>query len=141
MAELDRSVLRHYNLSTSYPTEWPAEKDHSDASDDESPLPRPPNSSRPVPPKDKVPFSRSKSKRYSVLERNTRQRRIRGPELGVGGSGDRNAVQKDEPDPLGSPDSVVRILRQRGLPVDEDAQLRKRPSYEFDSAKINLIGI
>ncbi|KAH0552867.1 hypothetical protein GP486_006933 [Trichoglossum hirsutum] len=127
MAELDRSVLRHYNLSTSCPTEWPTEKDHSDASDDESPLPRPsPGSSRPINPKDKALFDRSKTKRYSVLERNTRQRRFQEPELGVGGSGDRSAVQGDEPDPLGAPDSVVRILRQRGLPVDEDAQLRNR---------------
>jgi exocyst complex component 2 len=127
MAELDRSILRHYNISTSYPTEWPAEKDQSDASDDESLLPRgpPPSSSRLMPPKDNNLFSRSKTKRYSVLERNVRQRRIQDPKFEVSGNGERKATQRDEPDPLGSADSTVRLLRQRGLPVDEDAQLRK----------------
>ncbi|KAI9764085.1 MAG: hypothetical protein M1840_008889 [Geoglossum simile] len=120
MAELDRSILKHYNLSTSSPTTWPAEKDHSDASDDDAL----PSSSRPTQPKVQPSFSRSKSKRYSVLERNARQKRMQNPGLGPNGGGDE--YQKDEPDPLGSSDSVIHILRQRGIPVNKDAQLRNR---------------
>ena len=119
MAELDRSILQHYNLSTSSPTTWPIEKDHSDASDDEVP----PSSSRPTQPKGQPLFSRSKSKRYSVLERNARQKRMQNPGLDVISDGDE--YQKDEPDPLGSSDSVIHILRQRGVPVNKDAQLRR----------------
>ncbi|KAI9774499.1 MAG: hypothetical protein M1839_001687 [Geoglossum umbratile] len=125
MAELDRSVLRHYNLSTSSPTTWPAEKDHSDASDDETPqIKALPGSSRPVQPKGQPLFSRSKSKRYSVLERTTHRGRMQNP--GLDAISDEDERQKDEPDPLGSSDSVIRILRQRGVPIDKDAQLRNR---------------
>ena len=127
MAELDSSVLRHYNLSTSFPTTWPAEKDHSDASDDEAPQTKsPPGSSRPAQPKNQPLFSRSKSKRYSVLERNVRRERMQNPRLDVIRDGDERVLaQNDELDPLGSPDSVIRILRQRGVPVDKNAQLRR----------------
>ncbi|TKA73790.1 hypothetical protein B0A49_05140 [Cryomyces minteri] len=37
-----------------------------------------------------------------------------------------NLVQKDEPDPLGTSASVVQVLRQRGLPVEQNLKLRNR---------------
>ena len=43
-----------------------------------------------------------------------------------------NLVQRDEPDPLGSTQSVVRILRQQGLPIQEDTRLRV---YTLSEAK------
>jgi len=33
-------------------------------------------------------------------------------------------VPQDEADPLGTSNSVVRVLRQKGLPVDENLPLR-----------------
>ncbi len=34
-------------------------------------------------------------------------------------------VQKDEPDPLGTSDSVVRSLKNMGLPLQDDLRMRK----------------
>ena len=106
MADIERTLLNHYNLKTLYPTQWPAEKDESDASDEE--LPR-------------SNVRRSKS-RYSVLERGASYRRSV-PGAQKTSEGRENLVQKDEPDPLGASPSVVQVLRQRGLPVDEDLKL------------------
>jgi exocyst complex component 2 len=103
MADYERTVLDHYQLSTAYPVEWPAEKDMSDSSDEDDK-----KSNR------NGMIRRSKS-RYSALERAASDRRS--------GDGVENLVQRDEPDPLGSTDSVVRILRQLGLPVQEDTKL------------------
>ncbi|KAK2630451.1 hypothetical protein QTJ16_001271 [Diplocarpon rosae] len=113
MADYERTVLEHYQLSTAYPVEWPAEKDNSDFSDEEETGPAP-NGIR-----------RSKS-RYSALERAANDRRSILPGSQRGDNGVENLVQRDEPDPLGSTDSVVRILRQLGLPVQEDPRLRNR---------------
>lgn len=112
MADYERTVLEHYNLSTAYPVEWPAEKDQSDASDEEE-LPKTRNGAA----------RRSKS-RYSVLERAAGDRKSILPGLQQTKDGRENLVQRDEPDPLGSTESVVRILRQLGLPVNDDTRLR-----------------
>ena len=109
-SELERTLLNHYNLSTLEPWEWPAEKDADDSSDEEL---------------SKVSRSqarRSKS-RYSALDRSVSARgSVPGSQKTIDGV--ENLVQKDEPDPLGGPASVVQVLRQRGLPVEDDLSLR-----------------
>ncbi|POS77197.1 exocyst complex component Sec5 [Diaporthe helianthi] len=109
MADLERTVLDFYQLSDPYPVEWPAEKDTSDVSDDEA----------------KKNVNRRKS-RYQALERavSNRVSMLPGQEKSANGVG--NIVQKDEPDPLGTTDSVVRSLKQLGIPVQEDPRLRNR---------------
>ncbi|KAL2061801.1 hypothetical protein VTL71DRAFT_7179 [Oculimacula yallundae] len=114
MADYERTVLEHYNLPTAYPVEWPAEKDVSDASDEEEA--KPARNGR---------IRRSKS-RYSALEHAASDRRSILPGSQRGDNGVENLVQRDEPDPLGTTDSVVRILRQLGLPVQDDPRLRNR---------------
>ena len=100
-------MLEFYQVSNPYPVAWPEEKNNdSDVSDDESAK--------------KKKLGRRKS-RYQALERavSTRSSVIPGSE----GSG--NLVQRDEPDPLGTTDSVVRALNQLGLPLQDDTKLRK----------------
>lgn len=109
------TLLNHYNINTLYPSAWPAEKDESDTSNDEQPTNK---TKRPA-------HSQAKS-RYSALIRSGSDRRSLVPGSEKTGDGIENLVQKDEPDPLGGPDSVVRILRQQGLPVEEDQRLRER---------------
>jgi exocyst complex component 2 len=113
MGDYERTVLEHYQLPTLYPVEWPAEKDNSDASEDEDTKPTRNGMIR-----------RSKS-RYSALERAASDRRSYLPGAQRTGDGVENMVQRDEPDPLGTTDSVVRILRQLGLPVQEDPRIRR----------------
>ncbi|KAL9615422.1 MAG: hypothetical protein Q9167_000100 [Letrouitia subvulpina] len=108
----EHTILNHYNIATPYPTAWPAEKDESDASDDEK-------LSKNV---TKLNLRRSKS-RYSALERSGSDRRSHIPGTEKTGDGVENLVQKDEADPLGGPESVVRALRQKGLPVEDDQRL------------------
>ncbi len=113
-----QTILNHYNLTTPDPHGWPAEKDESDHSEEE-----------------KAQYSglsrhhvrRSRS-RYSALEP------IGGRRSLVPGSerlrdGQENLVQKDEADPLGASDSVVRVLKKKGLPVEQDQRLSKRPQF------------
>lgn len=115
MADYERAVLEHYQLPTAFPTEWPAEKDESDASDDEELIPK----------KKSTDAVRPSRPRYSALERATSDRRSLVPGSQKTGEGLENLVQKDEPDPLGTGDSVVRILRGHGLPVQDNIHLRK----------------
>lgn len=112
MTDYERTVLEHYQLATAYPVEWPAEKDHSDASDEEETK----ATSR--------SDIRSSKSRYSALVRATGDRKSLVPGSQRGDNGVETLVQRDEPDPLGSTDSVVRSLRQLGLPVHEDTRLR-----------------
>ncbi len=119
MADYTQTVLDHYGLSTPYPEKWPAEKDLSDASDDENPS---------VEGVGRVRRSRS---RYSALERSTSDRKTLVPGSQKTEEGLENLVQKDEPDPLGNADSVVRILKQQGMPVQEDARLRRSYCYSI----------
>ena len=109
MADMERTVLEYYQVTNPYPVEWPAEKNNSDASDDES---------------TKTKLNRRKS-RYQALERavSNRSSVIPGQEKSANGVG--NIVQKDEPDPLGTTDSVVRTLKQLGLPLQDDPKLRE----------------
>ena len=104
-------ILNHYNLSDPFPTAWPADKDDSEESEEEVVL----NRSK---------IRRSKS-RYSALERSGSDRRNLVPGSQKLKDGQENLVQKDEPDPLGGRDSVVRILKQKGLPVEDDIRLRE----------------
>lgn len=110
MADLDRTVLDFYQLSNPYPVEWPAEKDTSDVSEDDE---------------TKKKIDRRKS-RYQALERAVSNRTSMLPGQEVSANGVGNIVQKDEPDPLGTTDSVVRALKQIGYPVQEDPRLRNR---------------
>jgi exocyst complex component 2 len=112
MTDYERTVLEHYQLSSPYPVEWPAEKDHSDASDDEDEA------------KSNLAGMRRSKSRYSALERVASDRKSLLPGSQKTDDGVENLVQRDEPDPLGTTDSVVRILRQLGLPVSEDTRLR-----------------
>lgn len=124
MVDVEPAVLNHYNIVTPYPTGWPTEKDESDTSEDE-------NLSNGVA---KVGVRRSRS-RYSALERNGIDRRSHVPGSEKTGDGVENLVQKDEADPLGGPNSVVRVLRQKGLAVEDDQRLRE----QFRSCQISQI--
>src|SRR3954452_17371260 len=116
MADLERKVLDFYGTSTPFPTEWPPDKENdSDASEEENV---------------KKKINRRKS-RYQALERavSTRSSIIPGSESSA--SGVSNLVQRDEPDPLGTTESVVRTLKQLGLPLQDDTRLRKLASGSF----------
>jgi exocyst complex component 2 len=119
MADIEPIVLEHYQLPTAYPIEWPAVKDLSDASSDEEFV---------VNSKRTGVVRRSKS-RYSALERSASDRRSLVPGSQKTGDGVENLVQKDEPDPLGTSDSVVWTLREQGLPVQDDTNLRKYSKF------------
>jgi exocyst complex component 2 len=107
MAAQDRDVLTHFNIPNPYPTEWPKELDSDDDEDTAAGVRR----------------SRS---RYSALERTASERKSLLPGSQKTGDGRANLVQKDEPDPLGAPGSVVTNLRQRGLPVEADIRLKNK---------------
>lgn len=110
MADFERTVLDFYQISTLHPTQWPAEKDNgSDASDDEAASKK---------------ANRRKS-RYQALERAVSNRNSIVPGSENSGSGVGNLVQKDEPDPLGTTDSVVRTLKSLGVPLQDDLRLRE----------------
>jgi exocyst complex component 2 len=114
MTDYERMVLDHYQLPTAYPLEWPAEKDLSEPSDEEDTVKAKRNGI----------IRRSKS-RYSALERTASDRKSLVPGSQKTGDGIENLVQRDEPDPLGTTESVVRVLTQQGLLVQEDTELRK----------------
>ncbi|KAL4944467.1 hypothetical protein BDV06DRAFT_187385 [Aspergillus oleicola] len=103
----DADVAHFYNLPSAYPEEWPAELDDED-DDGEVALQR-----------------RGSKSSYHVLDRSNSRR---GAHLGSlkGNSGRENLVKVDEPDPLGSTNSVLNALKKRGLPVAEDSHLRNR---------------
>ena len=112
----EHTILNHYNLTNPFPTSWPTEKDDSDHSDDD-------NSK-----KISRHYVRRSKPRYSALELGSHRKSL------VPGSeklphGQENLVQKDEPDPLGGSDSVVRALRQKGLPVEEDSRLSEKLAW------------
>ncbi|KAI2629488.1 exocyst complex component Sec5-domain-containing protein [Xylaria nigripes] len=116
MADLDRNVLEFYGISSMMPITWPAEKnDKTDDSDSDRERQQR---------KRKKKINRRKS-RYDALERavSTRSSIVAGSEISA--SGVSTLVQKDEPDPLGTSDSVVKSLKGLGVPVD-DTRLRNR---------------
>ncbi|KAI0438297.1 exocyst complex component Sec5-domain-containing protein [Xylaria telfairii] len=115
MADLDRNVLDFYGISTLMPSTWPSEKnDKTDDSDSDREQQQ-----------QKKRINRRKS-RYDALERavNNRASIIAGSETSA--TGVSNLVQRDEPDPLGSSDSVVRVLKDLGVPIQDDTRLRNR---------------
>ncbi|KIH94754.1 Exocyst complex component Sec5 [Sporothrix brasiliensis 5110] len=117
MTDLERSVLDFYQISTAYPDVWPADKNNdSDGSDGET------MAAAAVSAKDrerKAKLNRRKS-RYQALERAATQRQSTLPGADKG-------VQRDEPDPLGTTDSVILALKRNGLAnVQDDPKLRNR---------------
>ncbi|KAF7887190.1 uncharacterized protein EAF02_003837 [Botrytis sinoallii] len=119
MTDMERTILDHYQLSSPYPIEWPADKDTSDASDEEDEDPKSNQNGAMA-----AAVARRKSK-YFALERASDRKSLI-PNAQKSGDGVENLVQRDEQDPLGSTDSVVRVLRQQGLPVQDDIALRNR---------------
>ncbi|KAK3949956.1 exocyst complex component Sec5-domain-containing protein [Pseudoneurospora amorphoporcata] len=110
-ADTERTILDFYQVSSLNPTEWPTEKDNnSDVSDDE---------------RAKQKANRRKS-RFQALERVVSNRASVVPGSETSASGVGNLVQRDEPDPLGTTDSVVRTLKQMGVPLQDDSKLRNR---------------
>lgn len=109
MADYERTILDFYQIPTAFPSEWPVAKDLED-SDDEAE-------------KEGAKLQRRKS-RYQALERavSTRRSVVPGSEAGAGGVG--SLVQRDEPDPLGTSDSVIRTLKHMGMPLQDDTKLR-----------------
>jgi exocyst complex component 2 len=106
----ETELLNKYNIPTLYPATWPQDKD---SSDDDDAIPSTSMANR-----------RSKS-RFSVLESSgSYARKLPGAEKTRDGI--ENLVQKDENDPLGTYPSVVQVLRQRGLGVEDDIKLRNR---------------
>ena len=108
----ERTVLNHYNIANAFPTAWPAEKDDDQVSETEKPTSK----------TTKLAYRRSKS-RYTILDRSGSDRKSLVPGSEKTRDGVENLVQRDEADPLGGTDSVVRVLKQRGLPVDDDQRL------------------
>lgn len=109
MADYERKVLEFYQLPTPYPSEWPAEKDVGEESGDD----------------DKDSKKGRRKSRYEALETAVGGRKSVVGDGGQGGIG--SLVQKDESDPLGTSESVVRSLKQLGLPVQDDARLSTCP--------------
>lgn len=104
----DLEIANHYGLPSAFPEEWPAELDEADQSDYET------------------GHKRTNSRRYFALERNNS-----GGHRSLLGSiksndGRESLVQKDEPDPLGSRDTVVSLLQKRGLSLDDESRLKNR---------------
>lgn len=118
MTDYERTILDHYHLTTPYPVEWPAEKDNSDSSDEEG--------EETVEALRLQALPKRKKSKFSALEHVASDRKGRSlvPGSQKTGAGVENLVQRDEPDPLGSTTSVVRVLEQLGLPIQGDAQLR-----------------
>ncbi|RWA10288.1 hypothetical protein EKO27_g4835 [Xylaria grammica] len=113
MADFDRNVLDFYGITNLMPTTWPSEKnDKIDDSDSDRE-------------QQKKKIARRKS-RYDALERavSSRASIIAGSEKSA--SGVSTLVQRDEPDPLGSSDSVVRTLNDLRVPIQDDPRLRNR---------------
>lgn len=108
---LEQQILNKYNLTTLYPEKWPDEKDDESDSEVEAPI---------APRQHQIRRSRS---RFSVLEGNSRfSRQVPGAERSKDGKD--TLVQKDEQDPLGMYPSVVQVLRQRSVQVEDDIKLR-----------------
>lgn len=119
MTDLERSVLDFYQISTAYPEVWPAEKNNdSDGSDGEGGSAG--RGAASVKDKErKTKLNRRKS-RYQALERAATQRQSTLPGADKG-------VQRDEPDPLGTTDSVILALKRNGVKsVQDDPKLRNR---------------
>ncbi|KAF8472115.1 exocyst complex component Sec5-domain-containing protein [Kalaharituber pfeilii] len=96
---MDATVARHYRLTEPFPQTW------SDPIEDSQIVHR--------------KATKASTARYSVLQEE-------GMSLRSGGNTLDSTVPQDEADPLGMTSSVVRVLRQKGLPVDDNLKLRNR---------------
>ncbi|CAH0040883.1 unnamed protein product [Clonostachys solani] len=116
--EYDRTILDFYQISTPYPSEWPDEKNKEDSDNEKEEDDNKKDYKKP----------RRRKSRYQALEKavNDRMSRISFIPGSESTGGVSNLVQKDEPDPLGSTDSVVRTLKHMGLPMQDDPRLRNR---------------
>ncbi|RKF64250.1 Exocyst complex component SEC5 [Erysiphe neolycopersici] len=113
MSDYEFEVLSQYQLKTPFPTEWPADKDLSDESDNEE--------------NEHAPNLPQKSKpRYSALIRAAGNRKSVARTSQRADYTLENLLQRDEPDPLGSTDSVVGKLKNLGLPVQDNIRLRNK---------------
>ncbi|KAF9883723.1 hypothetical protein FE257_003015 [Aspergillus nanangensis] len=106
MADVD--VANYYNIPSAYPEEWPAELEDDDESETET------------------QGRRGSRSRYFALERSNSGYKGAHPGSFKGTNGRENLAQTDEPDPLGSSDSVLKILKKRGLSLDEESRVRNR---------------
>lgn len=104
----DIDIASHYNLPSADPEEWPAALDDEDQ------------------PGDETLHKRSSSRRYIALERNNSSTRSLNLGSTKSNNGREHLVQKDEPDPLGSRDTVLNILQRRGLSGEVDSRLKNR---------------
>lgn len=113
MESIETQLLNKYNIPSLFPSQWPEEKNNSSDSEDDAPAVRRPQT---------LPPPGRRKSRFSVLETSgsfTRKRDgVEKTKEGV-----ENLVQKDEQDPLGTYPSVVQVLRQRGLQVEDDVKL------------------
>ncbi|RKF72855.1 putative exocyst complex component sec5 [Golovinomyces cichoracearum] len=113
MTDNEFSVHEHYQLTSPFPTEWPEEKDNDDHSDDDD--------------NETTTKNRPKSKpRYSALVTTTGNRKSFMKGSLKAESAIENLLQRDEPDSLGTTDSVVGTLKNLGLPVQDDIRLRNK---------------
>ena len=103
----DRDVTEHYGLPSAFPEEWPPELDESEESEDES-------------------GHKRNSRRYFALGRNNSHHRSLNLGSIKSNDGREHLVQKDEPDPLGSRNSVLNLLQRRGLSLDDESRLKSR---------------
>ncbi|KAI5307159.1 NAD-dependent isocitrate dehydrogenase [Ascosphaera pollenicola] len=109
----ERAIREYYHLPSAFPEEWPAELDASDDSSDEE-------GTQPAVGDNRLQLDRRKS-RYFALQ-GDRRSALPGSDM----VDDDNLLPTDEPDPLGTSNSVVSILKRRGLPVDRDSRMRNR---------------
>lgn len=123
MESMETKLLNKYNIPSLFPAQWPAEKD-VDSDDEEGDISTEPTA---------APMRRASKSRFSVLETTSSyQRKLPGAEKSRDGV--ENLVQKDESDPLGTYPSVVQVLRQKGLPVEEDIRLSESASASVSLA-------
>ncbi|GAB7358995.1 hypothetical protein MBLNU230_g5068t1 [Neophaeotheca triangularis] len=122
---LESRLLNHYGITSLYPTEWPHKDNEDDddfspdASDEENQLV--PTKSH----KSRQSTTSTNNNKYRNLDRHASHRSSLSATQKTS-TGAASMVQKDEPDALGSTPSVVAELKKRGIPVEEDVQLRNR---------------
>lgn len=111
--DTERDILAHYNLSSLYPEEWPADKDdpnENEQHEDESP--------------EKKAKARA-TRRFTILEHGRNHLKYKGPSPHRGRTKDDELppLPRDEPDPLGTSASTVALLRKNRVPVERDEEL------------------
>nr|POE94617.1 exocyst complex component sec5 [Quercus suber] len=121
-ADQERQLLNRYKLTNLFPSEWPHQVD--DGSDDEEADDDLANALPARHPSKSATNNRSSQSRIRNINRHASLRSsISSTQRHQGVD---SLVQKDEPDPLGMAPSVASELRRRGLPVEENINLRNR---------------